>query len=332
MKCAYCQNRVSAWRVVAGSQFCSSDHERRFLARSARALRDMEDMYGAATLAQELHLRKRPDPDVRRAQPGQAITVLALSAGAFIALALFALPGGNSATSSHAPAANAPDYTLHTSPRLNFTSSLRDGLGSATSLTLHESFGKGLANWVGGSDSGPGWSRSGDYVLPGKLRLWRQSAHLSNYEMEFLGQIERKGMGWAFRAPDVHNYYGAKLSIARPGPLPNANLVRFVVLNGHETERLELPLPLTLDRDTDYRVHVSVRGDRFLTSVNGQLISSWMDARLSTGGVGFFSEPGEQGAIKWVSVSERDSMLGRFLSYFSIIAFPYAAANTHPGM
>jgi hypothetical protein len=69
---------------------------------------------------------------------------------------------------------------------------------------------------------------------------------------------------------------------------------------------------------------VSVRGDRFLTSVNGQLISSWLDGRLGTGGVGFFSEAGEQAAIKWVSVSERDSMLGRFLSYFSIITFPSA--------
>ena len=52
------------------------------------------------------------------------------------------------------------------------------------------------------------------------------------------------------------------------------------------------------------------------------LVSSWMDSRLTTGGVGFFAESGEQAAIKWVSVSERDSMLGRFLSYFSIITFP----------
>jgi hypothetical protein len=325
MQCAYCQNRVSALRVLVGSQFCSSDHERRFLARSARALRDIEDVYGATTLAQELHLRKKREPESRRAQPGQAITVLALSAAAFIALALFALPGAGGPASSHAPAVTtAPDYTLHTSPRSDFTASLRNSLGSSTSLTLHENFGSGLSNWVGGSESATNWSRSGDYVLPGKLRLWRPSTHLSNYEMEFLGQIERKGMGWAFRAPDLHNYYGAKLLIARPGPLPNANLVRFVVLNGRETERLELPLPLTLDRDTDYRVHVSVRGDRFLTSVNGQLISSWLDGRLGTGGVGFFSEAGEQAAIKWVSVSERDSMLGRFLSYFSIITFPSA--------
>ncbi len=67
----------------------------------------------------------------------------------------------------------------------------------------------------------------------------------------------------------------------------------FIVLDGRERERVELPLPLTLESGVDYRVRVSVRGNRFLTSVNGQLISSWMDSRISRGGVGFFSEDGE---------------------------------------
>ena len=40
---------------------------------------------------------------------------------------------------------------------------------------------------------------------------------------------------------------------------------------------------------------------------------------------------GEQAAIKWVSVSERDSMLGRFLSYFSIITFPSIPTDPMPG-
>jgi hypothetical protein len=291
----------------------------------------MEDIYGTQSWTRELHLRKKAEPETRRAQPGQVITVLGLFTAGFLVLALFALPGAGPPASRTA-IRTAVDYSLHGLPKSDFASSLRDRLGPSTPLTLHENFGTGLANWVGGADSAGTWSRAGDYVLPGKLRLWQPSTRLSNYEMEFLGQIERKGMGWAFRAPDVRNYYGGKLLIVGPGPLPNANLVRFVVLNGHETERLELPLPLTLDRQTDYRVHVSVRGNRFLTAVNGQLVGSWTDARLGTGGVGFFSEPGEQAAIKWVSVSERDSMLGRFLSYFSIITFPSVPPGPVPGV
>ena len=77
--------------------------------------------------------------------------------------------------------------------------------------------------------------------------------------------------------------YATKLIITKPGPLPNAGLVRFIVLDGRERERVELPLPLTLERGVDYRVKVSVHGSRFLTSVNGQLVSSWTDNRLSRG-------------------------------------------------
>src|SRR5260370_10066852 len=91
-------------------------------------------------------------------------------------------------------------------------------------------------------------------------------------------------MHWAFRASDLHNYYATKLIITKPGPLPNAGLVRFIVMDGRERERVELPLPLTLERGVDYRVKMSVHGSRFLTSLNGQLISSRTHTRLSRGG------------------------------------------------
>ena len=166
------------------------------------------------------------------------------------------------------------------------------------------------------------WTLQAGQVRPVSLRLWKPSTSLSNYEMEFLGHIDRKSMDWAFRAADLHNYYATKLVITHPGPLPNAGLVRYVVLDDRERERVELPLPLTLENGVDYRVRVSVRGNRFLTSVNGQLISSWMDSRISRGGVGFFSEDGESSMLKWVSASERDSFIARLASHFSLLTFP----------
>jgi hypothetical protein len=99
-------------------------------------------------------------------------------------------------------------------------------------------------------------------------------------------------------------------------------MVRYAVIDGKERDRVEVPLPITLDHDTDYRVKVSVRGGRFLTSINGQLVSSWSDNRISRGGVGLFADPGETSAYKWVSVSERDSFWGRLVSHFSIIVLP----------
>ena len=185
--------------------------------------------------------------------------------------------------------------------------------------------GQDLTGWEGLRSIGSDWNLGAGEVRPTTLRLWKPSTSLSNYELEFMGQIDHKSMDWAFRAADLHNYYATKLVMTRPGPLPNAGLVRFVVLDGRERERVELPLPLTIERGVDYKVRVSVRGNRFLTSVNGQLISSWMDSRISRGGVGFFSEDGESSVLKWVSVSERDSFLARIASHFSLITVPTRA-------
>ena len=99
-------------------------------------------------------------------------------------------------------------------------------------------------------------------------------------------------------------------------------MVRYAVIDGKERDRVEVPLPITLERNTDYRVKVSVRGGRFLTSINGQIVSSWSDNRISRGGVGLFADAGEASAYKWLSVSERDSFWGRLVSHFSIIVFP----------
>ena len=132
-------------------------------------------------------------------------------------------------------------------------------------------------------------------------------------------------MDWAFRAADFKNYYATKLTVASGGnasPLTNTGMVRYAVIDGKERDRVEVPLPITLERNTDYRVKVSVRGGRFLTSINGQLVSSWSDNRISRGGVGLFADAGETSAYKWLSVSERDSFWGRMVSHFSIIVFP----------
>jgi hypothetical protein len=85
---------------------------------------------------------------------------------------------------------------------------------------------------------------------------------------------------------------------------------------------VQLPLPLTLERGVNYRVRMSIQDDRFMTYLNGQVISSWSDKRLHRGGVGFFSEDDDTQKVAWVSLSERDSFVGRMLSHFSLIVLP----------
>ncbi len=203
-------------------------------------------------------------------------------------------------------------------------------------MTLRHDFGTGLSDWSIMSlgthtkvDDPHGYlaSASPHDVLPGSLRLWKKSTSLSNYQMEFQGQIERKSLSWAYRASDEKNYYATKLVMTHPGPQPNAGLVRYLMLNGHEWDRVQMPLPLTLARGTSYKVRVSVQDDRFITYVNGQVVSSWRDQRLPRGGVGFFADDDDAQKVAWVSLSERDSFLGRLLAHFSLIVMPGAPAS-----
>jgi hypothetical protein len=156
----------------------------------------------------------------------------------------------------------------------------------------------------------------------GSLRLWTKSATLQNYQMEFLGQMQKRSLSWAFRATDASNYYAGELVITKPGPLPNVNLVRYAMVNGHESERESYPLPLTMDRGANYTVRVSVEDNRFLTYLDGRYVGSWTDHRLRRGGVGFFSEDSDSQQISWVTVSERDSFVGRMFAHFSLFVVP----------
>lgn len=304
-------------------EFCCAAHREKMNSKSARAMREAEELYGL----EEMHNAswrvvtelKREDKEERKANIGTGILV---GTGiVLLAAVLSQMPGGAPAPKAvSALPDNSPQITHH-----GFGQALNNLVQNKSTGNLRDDFKAGLGNWEGFMSSGSDWVSDHGSVRPASLRIWKPSVALSDYQMEFMGHIERKSMDWAFRAADTKNYYATKLVITRPGPLPNAGLVRFVVLDGRERERVELPLPLTLERGVDYTVRLSVQGTRFLTSVNGQLVSSWSDARLSRGGVGFFSDEGESATLKWVSISERDSLLAKIAARFSLIVFPAAS-------
>jgi hypothetical protein len=99
--------------------------------------------------------------------------------------------------------------------------------------------------------------------------------------------------------------------------------VRYAVVNGRPERRVQLPIPISVQDNMLYEVKVRVRGDRFITQVNGRTVDSWTDRRLQKGGIGFFNDPGERATLHWVAVSERESFLQRFLS-FSLVVHPAA--------
>jgi hypothetical protein len=320
MLCFLCGKKIGFFRSMVDQQYCSPQHRAEARLVSAQALREEED--------QEIWSVTKNKAGKSPASAGQTASVFAfMIVGALIVAAMFL----------HEPASPATRVeSLDPGVKKGMWDSARDSVGglirSQAPITLRDDFSNGLKDWTTASlhstgkmvDDPKGLSlpNGPQIVHPGSLRIWNRSASLENYQMEFMGELEKKSLSWAFRAGDPKNYYATKVMIIKPGPLPNAALVRYVMMNGREWDRVQLPIPVTLERGGNYRVRVSVQDDRFITYLNGQVISSWSDKRLHRGGIGFFSDEDDPQKVDWVSLSERDSFLGRMLAHFSLFIVP----------
>jgi hypothetical protein len=306
-------------------QYCSAEHRKDARLASANALRDEEEDQELWSVA-----RTRQKHAARGNSSSQTASVFAfLTLGALL-VAMLMLPNSGSHGSS---APSGPDPGPHQGMFERATGSIGELVRSSAPVTLHHDFQSGIADWTTSAlraantthvDDPHDWKipSAPTLVAPGSLRIWNRTTTLENYQMEFQGQIEKRSMSWAFRATNAANYYAAKIVITKPGPEPNAGLVHYAMLNGHEFDRVQLPLPLTLQRGEDYRVRVSVQDDHFITYLNGQAISSWTDPRLKRGGVGFFADNDDEQRVSWVNLSERDSFMGRMLAHFSLFLIP----------
>ena len=192
-------------------------------------------------------------------------------------------------------------------------------------INLNDDFRAGLDDWETRPGAAP-WAYDGSgFALPLHLALYRPSMDLADYRMEFLGQLERKGMGWVVRASDTENYEAVRLVVTRPGPLPLVDLVHYAVINGRVTDREQKPLPLTIRTDMLFRARMDVQGDDFTLIIQGQIVDFWSDSRLKRGGVGFFCERGELARLRWVEVSHHYDMLGKLCAYLT----PYGMSSAN---
>jgi len=322
MACFLCGKEIGWLRSTVDRQYCCDEHRKEARLANANVVKEEEEEQELWSVSKSRE-RKRGKSGSNQASAAAFVVV-----GALIVL-MVASPGGDGARSS------SPAYSLAPSEHKGWVSRTSDYLGAVIGeqapVSLHHDFTSGMADWTTVAlsnaakvDDPHDWKKGGNpsLVLPGTLRLWSKSTLMHNYQMEFQGEIEKRSLSWAFRATSPKDYYAAKIVITKPGPLPNAGLVHYVMLNGHEMDRVQMPLPLTLERGKEYHVRVSVQDDRFLTFLNGQVISSWKDARLSRGGVGFFSDHDDEQKVSWVNVSDRDSFLGQILAHFSLLVMP----------
>ncbi len=318
-------------RSLVDQQYCSSEHRKEARLATSQALRDEEEVE-LWTVSKS----KRRAPR-STATAGQTASLFAFGIVAALLVAALLMPGPG-------PGSAFPPVNLDPAVKRGLFQRVGDSVSevirSRAPITLHQDFGTTLSNWTGWTTAAlprvddprkervddPRWAAASAPML----RIWKRSTALQNYQMEFSGEIEKKSLSWAFRATNEKNYYATKILITKPGPLPNAGLVRYAMVEGHESDRVQLPLPLTLERGNHYRVRVSVQDDHFITFLNGQVISSWSDKRLLRGGVGFFQDSGDPQKVAWINLSERDSFLGRMLAHFSLLISPAAFDETLP--
>jgi hypothetical protein len=150
----------------------------------------------------------------------------------------------------------------------------------------------GATDWI--DDFAPDLSRERQR----QVSVLRSSVALTDYRMEFHGQIENKAIGWVFRAKDARNFYVTKMEIEKPEPSPAAALISFAVIDGEEQPRRRTPVPMLVRPNTPYTIRVEAVGDRFTTWVQDQKVEEWTDGHIRSGGAGLYNERGEHGSVK----------------------------------
>lgn len=200
-------------------------------------------------------------------------------------------------------------------------SAVRRAVQHRAGVEMLDDFRNGLDNWQSRRDMTAAWSYdSTGFVKPGPLALFAPSMSMTDYEMEFLGQIDKRAMSWVLRAEDMDNYQAVKLVQLKGGPLPTVGLIRYSVVRGKEGTHKTTVLPFPVHTDTIYRIRSEARGMDYAVYVQGQLIDFWSDQRTPAGGVGFFSSKGEQSRIRWMQVSHQYDAIGRLCAYFTPFA------------
>ncbi|MBM3739132.1 MAG: hypothetical protein FJW39_25435 [Acidobacteria bacterium] len=314
MRCLHCKNQIGAIRALHDREYCCDEHrEQARSAYSARFYRDND--YGSG-------LNEAIGPPKKKSGfgTGTGIALIVMAT-----LAIMFIPG-DSGDGGGKPGRQGVGYS---GPQGLTNSFARMFPASRPSVSIREDFRQDLSNWQGGFSAGRAmadWQRIGPAFSIGQLRLWKPTLKMADYNVNFGAQIDTRAVGWAFRAMDHGSYYATKVSLDSHGGVNGsrgAAIVRTVMLGGNQVSKMQLPLPLPLEKGKVYEIAMRVSGGKFVTAINGQVVDSWSDHRLKRGGVGFFSEPGEKSVLHWVSVDERESFFDRFLS-FSFLITPWS--------
>ena len=205
---------------------------------------------------------------------------------------------------------------------------MRARIAQRAAVEYVEDFRSGLDEWESRNNKIADWSYDATgSVRPASLAIYQPSVDMEDYRFEFLGVIDTKALGCAFRATNTDNYYAVKLEVVRPGPLPEVHVQRYTVVHGRKTNLADHILPMQVRTDTLYRMEIDVHGNDFTIMAQGKVVDFFSDDTFQRGGVGLFCGRGEAARVRWVEVSHQHDVLGRFCAYLA----PLGAANVTKG-
>src|SRR5262249_32653406 len=128
--------------------------------------------------------------------------------------------------------------------------SVRQVMVDRAAVALDEDLRSGLDEWVRRGDVPTDWSFDATgFVKPGPLAMYRPSLSLTDYQLQFLGLIDKQAMSWVVRAADFENFYVVKLVVLKSGPLPTIGVTRYAVVNGKADSRVDTAV--AVDARTD---------------------------------------------------------------------------------
>lgn len=314
MRCQRCGKEISPLRQLTDRQFCSESCRKKGPRASASALRDIEYLEDPFWVSQHEHQPKRPNSSAALVFMLMATVGLMIAAGLWLPDSQVGVGGGPIAgmAPSTSPSINDPSTTdgPGASQPTGWAAWLENLIPGDKPVRLRTDLASDLRDWMGAG----GRAVRGVGFAPGSMRLWKPTLRSKDYEWTFQASIEKKGMGWAYRASDPQHYYASRIQLLKPGVLSGASLVRYGIDGQKSFRRTELPLPIALHRERRYDITIQVKGDQFRTWIDGRLVDEWRDTKYRAGGVGLFASEDEVAHVTRSDFHEIKGVFSRWLA------------------
>ncbi|HYM09910.1 MAG TPA: hypothetical protein VEU62_04225 [Bryobacterales bacterium] len=194
----------------------------------------------------------------------------------------------------------------------------RQVVENRAAIVLQEDFQGNLSAWQEGARAAKSWSLADSGIArPGRLALFSPSVSMRDYRLDFSTLITSAKESGARSELPTSKTTMPWIALLKPGPPYRASVIHYPVIAGKPGKRRQSNVSFYMEPERHHSVQVDVQGDHFTTSVDGQIVDSWSNVRLPSGGAGFFCSKGSRAELLQVRVSYQDDSWGALCAFLS---------------